>query len=309
MTLQQLEYVVALDTYRHFVEAANHTHVTQPTLTMQVKKLEDEIGFRLFDRSKKPIEPTPAGEVVIAKARRILREIKELKAYVNDEQDSLEGVFNVAIIPTLAPYLLPKFLPQFVASHKKTRLVIHEMQTDRIIERLKDGSIDIGILVTSLGEKDIREVPMFNEPFVLYHPKSHPVYGADKIKSSELETSGLMVLNEGHCFRDQTLAICNSKEIKNDIGFDYQSGSIEGLMQMVRKGIGYTLVPEMAVEYGDHSDYITRFQSPQPVREVSLVTHQGFTREAVLELLRDSIRASVPKEWLSTGNFYRVKWR
>ncbi len=309
MTIQQLEYVLALDTHRHFVDAANHCFVTQPTLTMQLKKLEEEIGFTIFNRTKKPLQPTKGGEEFIAKAKRILKEVNELKSMVNKEKDILTGHFKIGIIPTLAPYLLPRFLPKFIAEYPQIRLEIHELQTDQIVERLKEGSLDIGLLVSSLSENEIREIPLFLEPFILFHPKQHSLYGKTRIGTDELRTEGLMILNEGHCFRDQTLEICNTSSVKSDTGFDYQSGSIESLMQLVRQGIGFTLVPELALLEKIEEDYTTRFKDPQPVREVSLAVHDGFTRDAVLESLRQSIMKSVPEKWRSQENYHRIKWR
>jgi LysR family hydrogen peroxide-inducible transcriptional activator len=276
---------------------------------MQLKKLEDEMGFKIFNRSTKPLSLTETGKVVVEKARRILREANELKAFVQGEQESLVGEMRIGVIPTIAPYLLPRFLPEFVENYPDLELHIAELQTDQIIRQLKDGRIDIGLLVTSLGENEIREIPIYNEPFLLYHPIGHKVYGQERIGKKDLSTSELMVLNEGHCFRDQTLEICNTDDFSNNIGFEYQSGSLEGLMQMVKQGVGYTLVPELVLLDRNETDYITRFKDPQPVREVSLVVHESFTREAVLTALRAAIRQAVPGEWHSTENYYTVKWR
>jgi len=172
MTLQQLEYVIALDNYRHFVTAAQKCFVTQPTLTMQVKKLEDEIGIKIFNRSKKPLTPTKAGEQLIAKAREILRDVTELKDLVSNEKESMAGTFRLGIIPTLAPFLMPLFLPYFRKHYPEVKLIIRELQTLDIIKELKTDTLDIGLVVTPLDENSLKEIPIFYEPFVFTIPKT-----------------------------------------------------------------------------------------------------------------------------------------
>lgn len=309
MTLQQLEYIIALDNYRHFVRAAESCFVTQPTLTMQVKKLEAEIGVKLFDRNKKPLEPTRAGEKILLKARQILREVDQLKAFVTDETESLEGDFTLGVIPTLAPYVLPLFLPAFVAEHPKTRLRIRELQTEQIIAELNKGTLDLGLLVTPLEVKSIREVPLFYEPFLCYLPEDHALVNQEKLSPEDLNVEDMLVLEEGHCFREQALSLCSKRAPTSNFGFEYASGSIETLKGLVEHGIGYTLVPELSVAGSPDSPWIRRFQEPEPVREVSLVVHNSFSKEALLEHLRDAVQASIPDRFQKTRSFMRVKWR
>ncbi len=309
MTLQQLEYVVALDSYRNFVLAAEKSFVTQPTLTMQVKKLEDEIGVQIFDRNKKPIQPTPAGERVIMKARQILREVNQLKEFISSERNSVKGNFKIGIIPTLAPYLLPLFLPHFTRENPETHLQISELQTEEIVKGLKNDTIDIGILVTPLLEKTFREIVLYNEPFLVYHPQDHPFASQDKIDPDMLNLNEMLILNEGHCFRNQILNICNSDFANSSVGFDYQSGSIESLKNLVNRGVGYTLVPELSICDNREQNQIKRFNEPEPVREVSLVVHKGFTKESLIEKLRDLILQNIPDHFVKSKKYMKVMWR
>lgn len=309
MTIRQLEYIIALDNHRHFVSAAEHCYISQPTLSMQVKKLEDEIGVKIFDRYSNPLVPTPAGEQIIIKARQILREINQLKAFVSTETELTEGSYTLGIIPTLAPYLLPVFLPAFIKDNPGVHLIIKELQTEQIITDLERGLIDLGLLVTPLEEKTIREIPLYNEPFLLYLNDDHPLYGTQNVSPKLIDTKGLLILEEGHCFRDQALEICNRRVKKKNAGFEYESGSIEALKGLVKQGFGYTLVPEMSVWDELDNPGVIRFSSPEPVREVSIVVHHSFTREGLIEKLRESILNSIPEGFKRIRHFQKVRWR
>jgi LysR family transcriptional regulator, hydrogen peroxide-inducible genes activator len=309
MTIQQLEYLIALDDHRHFVRAAESCFVTQPTLTMQLKKMEDEIGLQLFDRQKKPLRPTDAGEVIIQKARQILSEVNDLKAFVSQETDDFDGEYTLAVIPTLAPYILPLFLPVFIREFPTTKLIIEEMQTAQILEALQKGSLDMGLLVTPLEEKHIREIPLFQEPFCLYLPKKHVLQNEDKINSKLLDSESMLFLEEGHCFREQALSICSRRNKKFQHAFEYKSGSIETLKSLVRENLGYTLVPRLSVLTDLNGGHIKEFEDPIPTREVSLAVHKNFSKEALIEAIRDSILKSLPKDFEKVQTFNRVKWR
>ena len=298
MTLQQLEYIIALDEFRHYVTAAERCFVSQPNLTMQVKKLEEEIGVRIFDRNKKPLQPTEIGKEVILRARQILRESKQLKEFVNHEKESMEGEFTIGIIPTLAPYLLPQFLPVFMRDNPKVHLKIQELQTNQIISQLVNGIIDIGLLVTPLNEPTIREIPIFYEPFLLYLPENHRLFKEKLMLAEDLDPSDVLVLDEGHCFREQALSICKGAKHGSSIGFDYQSGSIEALKSLVNNGVGYTLVPELSVINELDSKHIKRFSNPEPVREVSLAVHSSYIKESVIKRLKESIQQVIPERLL-----------
>lgn len=304
MTLQQLEYIVSLDTYRHFVTAADKCFVTQPTITLQVKKLEDEIGIQLFDRSKTPLEPTPIGEGFITKARNILTEVNQLKESINDDRNNLKGNFKIGIIPTISPYIIPQFTGGFMKNYPDTVLDIEELQTNDIIESLEKNKIDIGILVTPLEHSSIREIPLYNEPFVYYGDRTN---SENKINTKDVEDKeGLWLLNSGHCFRNQVLNICNNSSNKNNIHF--KSGSIETIIKMVDNYGGFTLIPELASNNTDESK-THLFNDPQPVREVSIVVHKGFVKESLINAIRKEILAIVPKSFETNNRFKKIEWR
>lgn len=308
MTLQQFEYIIALDEYRHYVTAAEHCYVSQPNLTMQVKKLEEEIGVRIFDRDKKPLQPTEIGKEIILRARQILRESKQLKEFVTHEKETLEGEYTVGIIPTLAPYLLPLFLPSFIKENPKIHLKIRELQTSQIISQLENGIIDIGILVTPLNESSIREIPVFYEPFLLYLPEKHRFLNEKPMLAEDLDPSEVLVLDEGHCFREQALSICKGAKQGSSIGFEYQSGSIEALKSLVQKGVGYTLVPELSVSQLLDNVHIRRFTNPEPVREVSIAVHNSYIKESVIQVLKETIQKVIPAQLLEQGSVVDIDW-
>lgn len=309
MTLQQLRYIVALDNYRHFATAAEKCFVAQPTLTLQVKKLEQELGTVIFDRKKHPLTPTVLGEKILLKARQILREAEGLESIVASDKMLMEGRFNIGIIPTVAPYLMPYFLKDFTAENPDTHLVIHEMQTTAIIDGLNKNILDVGILVTPLEERNIREIPLYQEPFLVYSSEENPLHNKKLLKNSDVNAEGLLILNEGHCFRSQVLNICGEDRIGHK-GFSYQSGTIETLKNLVKSDLGFTLVPELSIlDKKEDIPYLIRFEEPQPTREVSLVVHHSFSKEALLDALRKSIQQKIPDVVKKKKHFVRVKWR
>lgn len=310
MTIQQIEYVIALDTHKNFVKAANSCYITQPTLTMQLKKLEDEVGFLIFNRDKKPISPTDLGEKFILKSKRIIREMNELKEMVSNEVDSMNGEYKLGIIPTLAPYVLPIMLPVFSGKYPDTKLHIEELESESLIHKLKHGDLDIGILATPLNERSLREIPLFYEPFLVYFNDENPLLNKKYIESSDLDINKILLLSEGHCFRNQTLNICNKQLNKDNNQFSYHSGSIETIKALVNKGLGYTLVPELSVTNERKTNRnIKRFEEPEPVREVSIVVHSGFSKELLLENMRKAILNAIPDSFKKNERYVRIKWR
>jgi len=308
MTIQQLEYILALDTHRHFVTAAEHCFVTQPTITTQVKKLEDEIGLLIFDRTKHPLEPTTAGIKIIDKARVILNEMNHLKEMVSSEVESIKGAYTIGIIPTIAPFLVPLFAKEFSKDNPDTFLTIKEMKSEQIITALKKGTIDIGILATPLEENAIREIPMYYEPFLFFSNADHPLQNEKKISSIDLSKKDeLWLLNEGNCFRNQVLNICNSKENEDNRNVKFESGSILSLIEMVKLNNGYTILPELATNGLEKQ--IKRFEEPEPTREVSLAVSTTFCKEALLELIRKQILVNIPEQYKKNERYIRVKWR
>lgn len=305
MNLQQLEYIVALDIHRNHVKAAEHCHVTQPTLSTMVKKLEDELGVRIFEKSQ-PLRPTPSGEMILNRARLILQEIKNLREFISAEKESIEGEFRMGVIPTLAPYLLPRFLNSFLEQHTGTSFTVMELQTAEIVRQLKANRLDVAILVTPLEDREIREIPVFYEPILLYTSESQKYYSQERVTLKSLSTDNLLLLEEGHCFRGQVMNLCAAKGKRVHQQLNYQSGSFETLKAMVDNNYGYTLIPEMAVN--PRNRQVKRFKSPEPVREVSLVVHQGFVKETLLVKLREAILRSIPAHFKKNERYIRVKW-
>lgn len=307
MTLQQLEYVIALDTYRHFVTAAEKCFVTQPTITIQVKKLEDEIGFSIFDKRKSPFTTTDLGELFIKKAKTILREVGDLKNMVSAELNNIDGEYRIGIIPTISPYLIPLICGSFAQKYPNAVLKIEEMQSDDIIKGLQKKEIDLGILVTPLNEPFIRETKLYNEPFVFYGQRSELLENKTTISTQEIEKmENVWLLENGHCFRNQVLNICNNP--KNNRSIKFQSGSIEALKKMVDHYGGFTLVPEMAINKSDLGCTI-HFSDPKPVREVSIVTHYSFSKEILIAALRLEILEQTPKDFIKNENYIKINWR
>ncbi len=297
MTLTQLEYIVALDNYRHFVTAAEKCFVTQPSLSAQVKKLEQELGLLIFNRTKTPLEPTKEGMEIVQKARSVLREVVQLREFSTNQRISLVGEFRVGIIPTLAPYLLPLFLGRFVKEHPNTRLVIEEKQSLDIIRDLKNDLLDLGILVTPVNNEAIREFPVFNEPFLGYLPANDPLIRKSKLKHKDAMRNDLWILNQGHCFRNQVIKICNPELAQRKFqNLQYESGSIEALKKLVDQNMGFTLIPELSVlNEVSVNPKIKRFEAPEPIREVSIITHVSFPKQILIETLRSMILESIPE--------------
>ncbi|HYG20182.1 MAG TPA: LysR substrate-binding domain-containing protein [Ohtaekwangia sp.] len=305
MNLQQLEYIVALDIHRNHVKAAEHCYVTQPTLSTMVKKLESELGVKIFDKSL-PLKPTAAGEMVIGRARQILQEIKNLKEFLKNQKDSVEGEFRLGVIPTLAPYLLPRFLNEFLGNHPGTSFTVIELQTEEIIRQLKNNRLDVAILVTPVDDKEIREIPVFYEPILLYTSENLKYFHQEKVSLKSLTPENLLLLEEGHCFRGQVMNLCSTKGKKSQQQLNYQSGSFETLKAMVDNNYGYTLIPELATSAKNR--HVKHFTAPEPVREVSLAVHHGFVKEMLLIKLRDAILKAIPPHFKKNEKYIRVRW-
>lgn len=306
MNIQQLEYIVALDEHRNHVKAARTCNVTQPTLSMMVKKLEDELDVRIFDRTSLPLKPTPAGEVIIGRARNILKELRNLRDSIKAEKDTLEGEFRLGVIPTLAPYLLPRFLNDFLQKHPGTSFTVTELQTQEIVNQLKSKRLDLGILVSPLDDKEIREIPVFYEPILLYTSEKMKYFTQDRVSLKSLTYDNLLLLEEGHCFRGQVENLCSSFGKKTPHQLNYQSGSFETLKGMVDNNYGYTLIPELAVNA--RSKNVKHFTAPEPVREVSLAVHNDFLKERLLSKLRDAILKSIPPHFRKNEKVVRIRW-
>ena len=300
MTLTQLEYVLAVNRYRHFGNAAKACFVTQPTLSMQVQKLEDELGIILFDRSKSPILPTSEGELIIEQAKTVVREQKRIFDLVQRAKDELAGDFRLAVIPTLSTYILPLFLKSFVAKYPNVNLIIDEYKTEEIVAQLAADEIDAGLLVTPLRDASLIERVLYYEPFYLFVAPDHPLGKKKKIRQDDLKLEEIWLLNKGNCFRDQVLNICSEdrdeQETRGNIRFE--SGNLETLKNMVLTSSGYTILPHLAVGQlsAERRKLVREFRPPVPTREVSLVYGRSVLRERVIEALEEEITRALPRE-------------
>lgn len=297
MTLVQLEYIVAVDTYRSFVGAAEKCFVTQPTLSMQVQKLEEMLNVKIFDRSKQPVVPTEIGIQIIEQARLVLQESQKIREIISDQQQEVTGELKVGIIPTVAPYLLPKVIASMMEKYPDLKLVIWEYTTEDIIHHLKTGILDCGIMATPLNDNNIAETPLYYENFVTYISKNSKLYKKKAVDADDLEDENIWLLNEGHCMRSQVLNICRSTKQNRLQGLTYNTGSVETLIRMVDMNNGATLLPELALEELNSRQLskVRHFKSPEPVREISLVTHKNFIKKRMLNALKEEILAAVPK--------------
>lgn len=297
MTLQQLEYVVAVDTCRHFAKAAEACFVSQPTLSMMIQKLEEELGVKLFDRRRQPVVPTEIGEAVIGHARKVLQEMHRIPEVVAGLRSTVSGVLRLGIIPTLAPYLIPLFLESFLKRHTEVKLIITEMITPQIAEQLKQDKLDAGLLVTPLLDPAITERPLFYERLWVYTSASEKAYRKKYVLASDIDPDHLWLLEEGHCLRSQIMNLCELKRSSRlERQLDYEAGGLETLMRMVENNNGLTVIPELATLKLTRAQKkrLRPFKEPEPVREVSLVTHRDFVKSRLIEALKDSITTHLP---------------
>jgi LysR family hydrogen peroxide-inducible transcriptional activator len=297
MNLQQLEYIVAVDTYRHFVLASEKCFITQPTLSMQIQKLEAELGVKIFDRTKQPVIPTEIGARIISQARVILREAHSLKEIIADQKNSMTGELRIGVIPTLAPYLLPPLFQHIRQKYPQLNLVIKETITEEIIHELKNNRLDCGIVVTPLKDSAIKEDVLFYEELFVYTSKKNALFDKKYVLASELDPNQLWLLEEGHCFRSQVLNLCELRKY-SDLHFKYETGNIETLKRMVDKSDGFTILPELAVmEFATSQlKFVKKLKEPSPAREVSIVTHRDHIKTKLIKTLKEEILGIVPKQ-------------
>lgn len=299
MTITQLEYIIALDTHRNFVNAADSCFVTQPTLSMQIQKLEDELGVKIFDRSKQPVVPTHIGEDIIAQARNVLKEHSKIIELIQDEKGIIKGDLRLGIIPTVAPYLIPRFLVKFLSKYPDVNLVVNELTTDQIIYQLKNDLLDCGIMASPIKDKNLNEEILYYEEFVAYVSASNKLAKKTTLKASDLDLSDIWILNEGHCMRNQVINLCGERKKDNTKArFEYQTGSVETLKRIVEQDDGITILPELAVmDMGDDQmDLVRYFKAPEPVREISMFTHRHFVKKKLIKTLADEIMSTVPNK-------------
>lgn len=300
MNIQQLEYILAVDTYRHFAKAAEHCRVTQPTLSMMIQKLEDELGVKLFDRNTQPVRPTQAGQKVVEQAKKVLQQVSRIKDIVNEEEHSLRGMFRLAVLPTIAPYLLPRFFLRLSEKYPELDIRVLEMKTAPTLVALRNGDIDAAIIANQPTEPDLRGDLLFYEQFFGYVARGEAVFKKDMIRTADIDDERLWLLDEGHCFRDQLVRFCQMEKVKVRQAA-YRLGSLETFMRMVESGDGITFISELAVaQLSDGQRELVRpFAIPRPTREIVFVTRRDFIRHTVAEALISDIREAVPKEMLT----------
>lgn len=309
ITLTQLEYIIAVDTYRHFVTASEKCFVTQPTLSMQIKKLEDDLGVMIFDRTKQPIVPTEIGAKIIEQARITLGEGKKIPELIKENSNTISGELTIGIIPSLAPYLLPRFIGSFTQKYPLVKVRIIELMTEEIILQLKKDMLDVGILVTPLHETGVIEKALFYEKMVLYIHKDHPLSKKKLLKATDIASPDLWLLSKGHCFRSQVMNLCSyQRSTQNELPFEYESGSLETLKKFVEKEGGFTLLPELAVDDIKTCVRIKQFETV-PLREVSFAYTRNYSKKRLLVLLEEEIKKSIPKALLTKDRGNIVDWR
>lgn len=301
MTFVQLEYLAAVDTHRHFAKAAAACFVTQPTLSMQLQKLEEELGVKIFDRSKQPVVATPVGTDIITHARKILTEKNNLFDFLHLHKGVLAGELKVGVIPTLAPYLLPLFIPSFTKKYPKVKLVINELTTESILTKLKEGKIDTGILVTPLNEPGIKEQVLFYEEMLAYVSAKNAMYKKTYVLPQDIDPNKLWLLEEGHCFRTQIANLCQLRRASVEGShFEYEAGSLETLRRLVELNDGVTILPELATfeMTSKQKNLLRKFRQPIPMREVSIITHRDHVKKNLIEILKKEIINSLPEKVL-----------
>jgi LysR family hydrogen peroxide-inducible transcriptional activator len=305
MTLVQLEYIVAVDTWRHFATAAAKCFITQPTLSMQLQKIEAELGVQIFDRSKVPVVPTAEGVEIIQQARVILKEVERLSEVTRERQGEIVGELRLGILPTIAPYLLPLFLKSFLEKYPGIRLKVTELTTEILVDRLKKNLLDAGLVVTPLNDPGIFEQPLFYEEFVVYVSPAETVYKKRYVLAEDIDVRHLWLLEEGHCLRSQIMNLCELKsKVQEDNNFHYEAGSIETLKKMVEMQNGITILPKLALQdlSPQQSKMVRHFKPPAPVREVSLVTHRSTVKKRILGALQREILLAVPQDMQHKGS-------
>lgn len=297
MTLQQLEYIVAVEKYRHFVKAAEVCGVTQPTLSSMIQKLEAELDLQIFDRNSHPVSPTTSGTNIIQQAKVILYHVSQLKEMVLSEKQMESGELRLGIIPTVAPYIIPGLFRVVHAKHPGVTLRVLEARTSVLEEKLERAEIDMALLSTPLKNDNLLEIPIYYEKFMAYVSPEDRLFKNDTIEMKILPTEDLWVLQEGHCLRNQVLSFCGCQSKNASV---YETGSIATLVRIVDENGGYTVIPELHVALlsPEQKKCIRNIVEPEPVREISLVVRNDYVRERLLNIMAASIREIIPERMI-----------
>lgn len=302
MTLTQIEYIVAVDRHGSFVTAAEKCFVTQPTLSMQIQKLEEELGIKIFDRNHHPILATDMGKKILDQAKKVIFERDKIEELITAQKDDLIGSLSIGIIPTIAPCIVPRTLKSFVTKYKNLDITITEMNTNQIIEKLKIGELDFGILSTPLYEKSLKETILYYEPYVVYAAKNHNLLTKKQLVPDDINPDEIWSLGDEHCMRFQIVNLCGKQKfVGAQNPFTYNSGSLLSLMRMVDINGGFTILPELSLQ--DFSEdilaQIRHFKDPLPVREISMVTNKYFTKNKLAIAFVESVLSSIPESMRS----------
>ncbi|MGB0880159.1 MAG: LysR substrate-binding domain-containing protein [Polaribacter sp.] len=291
MTITQLKYVLSVAEYQNFTVAATHSFVTQPTLSMQIQKLEDELDVKIFNRSKKPIQLTEVGKRIVEQAKVIVDESNRITDIVHQQKGYIGGEFKLGIIPTIMPTLLPMFLNNFTKKYPKVKLIIEELTTEEIVRKLSEGHIDSAIAATPLENQAIKERPLYYEPFVGLVPQNHRLFHQNEISSDDLEMDDILLLEDGHCFKDSVINLCRTHKVDNKKGFQLESGSFDTLIKLSKEGLGMTLLPYLHTLDLNDADkkHLREFTNPPPAREVSLIYHKSQLKMQLIEALKNTI--------------------
>jgi|TARA_R110002126_G_scaffold17817_3_gene68947 LysR family hydrogen peroxide-inducible transcriptional activator len=291
MTITQLKYVLAVAEYKNFTLAAEKCFVTQPTLSMQIQKIEDELSIQIFDRTKKPIQLTDIGHKIVVQAKNIVNEADRIQDIVEQQKGFIGGEFRLGIIPTIMPTLLPMFLNNFIKKYPKVKLIIEELNTDEIIKKLNNGHLDAAIAATPLLEEKIKEIVLYFEPFVAYIPENHHSFQKKEIEINDLNVDEILLLQDGHCFRDGILNLCKNTNNSENNHFQIESGSFETLIKLADEGLGTTLLPYLHTLDLKESDKLKlrHFVEPKPAREVSLIFPKSELKIQIIDALRSTI--------------------
>lgn len=310
MTIQQLKYIVALDEHRHFAKAADVCMVTQPGLTIQLKNLEEEIGIKIFDRTKVPLKPTVLGAEIITRARKVLREADAIRDFVVNQKNDLEGEITLGVVTTLSPYLIPQFIKAMKGIAPKMHFNIKETGTGQLLEGLHTGTIDIALMATPTGLPSLREYPVFNEPFVAYMHSSHPMAEKEYYEMSAKDRSYLLLLEQEYCYNAQLLDICGLDKQKDTLDgqFSYDINSIETLKNLVRADLGFAIIPELSILNEKNDTLFKPFANPKPVREISLVVADTFSKKLLLEKMSQIIWSCLPENLRQDFQYQKIKW-
>jgi LysR family hydrogen peroxide-inducible transcriptional activator len=294
MNLRDFQYLVALAETRHFGRAAEQSHVSQPTLSAQIKKLEQQLGVQLVERQPRKVALTDIGERIVARARRILHEVDDITELARGSRDPLAGVLRLALIPTLGPYLLPLVTPRLRKQLPKLQLLLYEFQTGPLLERLRAGDLDVGVLALGVDVSGLEVAPLYDEPFALAVPASHALAKKHSVRAEDLAGETLLLLEDGHCLRDQALEVCSRVDVRE--AEDFRATSLETLRQMVVAGLGITLLPELATEgpFATAKNLAVRpFARPAPRRTLAAVWRRSSSRGAAIAAVAAAIRESL----------------